>query len=375
MPQQRRKSLTLPLVALFPHVCKSKTDWQSVVRKLLPLFVFMPLYGSTVLGQTGATNWVNRLIQREAETDGLNPAVVTAVSLQPHGTLLAAAGDDHVICVWDRVTGQSVQRLDGHVDWVRTIAYSPDGRILASAGNDRRIIFWDAATGQKLRVFAELQHAIAMIMFSHNGRMLATTGFEDKLRIYDTAGGKVVWELDCPCRDMRAMAFSPDDKTLAAGGRNGKISLWNTDDGRKFHTYIAHRQRIRGVAFSPDGQWLVSSGEDRQIRVQPLLAGNEPFLLSTGSAKVLSLIYYAPGKLATGGSDNSVRLWDLVRRSEIGKLEGHAGSIAALDCRDGVLVSGSYDTTIQVWTVGGENERHNRDLRLNLEAAKPVRLE
>jgi len=57
--------------------------------------------------------------------------------------------------------------------------------------------------------------------------------------------------------------------------------------------------------------------------------------------------------IATGGSDNLVRVWNWQTGSEADRLAGHTGSIAALsyDADSGQIISGSYDTTVRVWTL------------------------
>jgi WD40 repeat protein len=37
---------------------------------------------------------------------------------------MASAGDDHLVRIWNRDTGELIIRLDGHVDWIRTAAFA-----------------------------------------------------------------------------------------------------------------------------------------------------------------------------------------------------------------------------------------------------------
>jgi len=98
---------------------------------------------------------------------------------------------------------------------------------------------------------------------------------------------------------------------------------------------------------------VASSGEDRLIHVAPV-AGGAGYKLPPRPAKVLSLAFYGPQHLATAGSDNQIRLWDVTTREEVGTLRGHTGSVAALECKGKVLVSAGYDTTVRIWDVGDQ---------------------
>ena len=73
-------------------------------------------------------------------------------------------------------------------------------------------------------------------------------------------------------------------------------------------------------------------------------------------AKLLAVAEYAPGKIAVGGTDNQVHLFDLASRQVIRVLKQHTGSVSAMACRDDYLITGSYDTVIRV--------RSSKDLNL-----------
>jgi len=312
-----------------------------------------PAWRGANANETREVSWPSRVVQLPPDEDDHRPPVVTAVRVHREGQLLATAGDDHRVRVWSLADGKLVHKLEGHTDWVRTVDYSPDGSILASAGNDRQIIFWNATSGEQIEVFSIQQAAVAAIRFSHDGKRLVAVGFEETVRIFDTVSKQLIVRLPAPCQDMRTATFSHDDQLLAIGGRCGSIRLFAMPQGELVRDIPAHRQRIRAIAFSSDGSYVASSGEDRLIHVTPL-AGGQGYALPPRPAKVLSIAFYGPQHLATAGSDNQIRLWDVATRSELGLLRGHTGSVAALECKDKVLVSAGYDTTVRIWDVGDQ---------------------
>ncbi|WP_254506790.1 WD40 repeat domain-containing protein [Anatilimnocola floriformis] len=305
--------------------------------------------------QTAVLDWPARVIQLKADPDELTPPVITALEIHRDGKVIATAGDDHVVRIYSLADGSQVQRLIKHDDWVRTIDYNRDGTLLATAGNDRRIFLWPITaemTGEITpRQLAIHENAIAAAKFSDDGATLAVAGFERTVRLYRVSDGEVLWKADGPCDDLRTVAFSPDQRSLAVAGRCGSVRLLSTADGKLLREFVAHKQRVRALEFSPDGSFLASVGEDRTIHIQPLSDGAVGKNLPKRPAKVLAAYFYAPGKLAAAGSDNKVRLWDVVKQEEIGLLTGHSGSVAALGAQGSVLASAGYDTTVRLWTI------------------------
>src|SRR6516165_3271636 len=83
---------------------------------------------------------------------------VLNVAFSPRGTLLATAGGDNTVILWDVATGRrKVGPLTGHgirqgqlFPGVRAVAFSPDEKIVATGGDDRDIRLWDTTSGHEL---------------------------------------------------------------------------------------------------------------------------------------------------------------------------------------------------------------------------------
>jgi WD40 repeat protein len=301
---------------------------------------------STAIAQP--VNWSSEVVHLEpAESPGARPIAV-AVTLDPTGRRLAIAGDDHAIRIWDLAQRRVIRQLVGHTDWVRSLCYSSDGSQLASVGNDGRVLIWSGESTQPQRELIRCDEALNAVAFRPGTTQLATAGFNEPSRFFDASTGKLLSELECPCNDMRALAFSPTESLLAGGGRNGKIRIWEPVSGTTKSESSAHRRRIRDLAFSPDGNWLASCGEDRLVRIA-LVDGSSEFTLDHGSAKVMSLVFLGPHRLATGGSDNAIRIWDLEIRQEVARLAGHTGSVMALAHQGETLISASFDASVRIW--------------------------
>ncbi len=278
--------------------------------------------------------------------------MVTGVSITPDGKTVAAATDDHRIMVWNATTAELSAKFDGHADWVRSVAISDDGETLASGAGDRSLCLWNVQ-GVRLVELPACEGAIAAVSFHPNNQQVAVVGFSKGLQIVNTSTGQISQQLACPCGDVRTVTFSRDGERMAVAGRNGRIRVWNVTSGAKERDIETDRRRIRGLAFSPDGNWLAAAGASPMIRIMDVATGEPVMTLSTRPAKVYSLAFLGNRRLAAGGSDNRIAIWDLESRQPTAHLVGHTGTVAALaaSASGDVLVSGSYDTTLRIWNL------------------------
>jgi WD40 repeat protein len=86
----------------------------------------------------------------------------TCAAWSPDGKVLATAGADHHLRLWNIETGTVEHLLKGHTDRVPSLAWSPEGRRLASVGDDLTLRIWEAASGTLVATFDKFPENLTM---------------------------------------------------------------------------------------------------------------------------------------------------------------------------------------------------------------------
>jgi WD40 repeat protein len=253
---------------------------------------------------------------------------MSRIAASPDGRWLAAyVGKD--LGILDTTDLQDRRILDPHSRGHTVFVFSPDSRLLATAGVDGTVKLWEVATLQERGAWAAHRAYIRGLSFSHDGRFLATASDDETARLWEVENHSEKGAFTCRGANLLCVAFSPDDKRLAVGIDDASVSvrLLEVPALREVWSFRGHTRSVVSLAFSTTGTELASGSEDNTVRLWDLERPGASQARGA-HADIVWVAGLADGgrTLVTGSQDFVVKAWDL----ESGRARGELREIAAV---------------------------------------------
>uniref|UniRef100_A0A6B2KZ99 Anaphase-promoting complex subunit 4-like WD40 domain-containing protein n=1 Tax=Arcella intermedia TaxID=1963864 RepID=A0A6B2KZ99_9EUKA len=244
-----------------------------------------------------------------------NPSPIRYMAINPtHSHLLAVAGDDMIIYLWDLRTSVNFTNLTGHFEKIRQLKFSPDGSLLASASGgtrsrDNSVRVWSISNYSLYATFAGHTESVVGVDISPEG-LLVSCSYDNTVRrtkIYSKrntiaeVGPSAAINCGCWSSDGNFFAITCDDNT---------VTLFSAKCYQLLHT-IPTNSSAYMAQFSGDCSILVAIDVSGSV----FILSTKDFSLKTivlGSQLLLLTLAVSPdgSEIFIGGPTTKVHIKD-----------------------------------------------------------------
>ncbi len=313
----QRLPLFLWLVLFFTAVTGTARDFQAQKETVWKLSFSNDGYFFLSAGGEGTVNvwWPDCLCHLTTFTHPSNFTIYDAIFLPDNSRAMSTSLDGSVF-IWDRESGKTIQKLEGHSTYVAKLAANEDGSRLYTVGTDDYINTWDSQTYKVLARYKThspvgivslpntlLTTSLAGIQkwdettgksvsFSDSEYFFAAAGVDAErflvggkisegsaLQLRSVSEGSVVRTFDSLHGSIWTIAVSSDKKWVAASAYEGETNVWELETGKLVYHSGADLQTV-SVAFIPGSDAILLGTSTGHVYAIPFLVGKLPTLAS-----------------------------------------------------------------------------------------------
>ncbi|KAI9693662.1 MAG: U3 small nucleolar RNA-associated protein 13 [Bathelium mastoideum] len=231
------------------------------------------------------------------------------------------------------------------------VALGQDGRTLATClGED--VVLTDLTIGHQLLRIDGDGEPLTAISVTPDGSHLITCSRSLTVRIYllQPSDDAIVAELQRTLKPHNTPTITTAvDRTstlFAVGAADGAIKVFDIRGGYTTHTFHGHSGVISALHFfEVENDGLDRKSQNSKKRKKRRSNGET---MDIDDPKEEATAGF---RLASGGEDGKIRIWDLHQRKSIAVLDSHVSVVRGLHFSDkeNALVSGSRDKTVMLW--------------------------
>ncbi|KAI9828460.1 MAG: hypothetical protein M1832_002888 [Thelocarpon impressellum] len=262
---------------------------------------------------------------------------------------------DH-LCDRSRFPLKAVLELERHADEVWYLDFSHDGTLLATAGRDRTVIVYEVPSFAILHTLSDHGEGVTYVAFSPDDTKLVTCSQDHRARMWDTASGSLLLTLEHHTHPVTTCSWAPDGQTFITGSHDlqSAMCLWDLN-GHRLHSW-SREYRVQDCAITPDGSRLVaiSTPKDQRIYVYNFKTREEEYSMALKVDLTCVSITQDSRYMLINRSDNEIQLLDIGTGEVVRRFMGQRQGKFIIRSRLGgagenFVVSGSEDSLIYIW--------------------------
>ena len=288
-------------------------------------------------------------------TRQLHTNVVGSVQFSSDAKYLLSASGDRSIRVWSFPAGKSVRTFWGHEKPASSIIDDPASQQLLSTGRDGSVKVWRLG-GEEFEHPRPLRTGVGNAVFSIDGSTLALRFLNGTVSVHQWPGMRELYRFNGP-PGLSALAYDGDRQLCAMSRQDGAIEVWR--QRKRIQTLKHHALTVRSLAFSRDAKRLAAGGNDCSISLWDPIKGSLIRHIERQEREVLCVNLDPMSPITAASVNNLIKLFDARSGQFLSALHGHRSRVyGASFSRDGTLLAaGERSGAIIVWDMKREAPR------------------
>ena len=288
----------------------------------------------------------------------------SAATIVNNSILIVAGGKKNTIRMWDLNQKQELDVLGIHSHQTNYLFHSPDNKTLVSSG-DSTIKVWNLSQHKLLRTFRGHKGGISNFQISSDWQCIISVGRDGKVIEWDMYSGNKFFTAKNICSKNNFVDISQDKKRLSYTNHEEAI-IYNLNTHKQLSRFVisGHQFHLQYLTILSDNKTAFSCCSEL-IRVWSLETG---IVLKTANYRLNYVSNNAYESVCVSGNKNEIkflcidndylpnsfgkiRVYDLNREEEILTFTEHNKWISSIlvSSDNRPVFSGGSDSTIKLW--------------------------
>ena len=279
------------------------------------------------------------------------------------GELIASAGQDGYVKLWQPRTGEVVKVLQVQGLWVERLKWSPDGKYLAAAAG-KSVVVWDRQ-GKEVVHYAKHQSTVTALAWKYNSKEIATACYKC-VNFFKLGFNKPYQALKC-LGSLISLVWSPNGKAICAGSQDRMLQYWHLGNNKNHHAEMkGYPEKVSVLDWDSTSRFLASAGSKDVVvwtTQTKSPAGTAPQVLKGHNGRITVICFQSQGSLlASGASDGSIVVWDVSQNGKVVANWDIGSSITRLFWTnlDKKLVVGAKDGSVNLFDLSKHENQIER---------------